>query len=210
MLLFGLFLFVPAGSLNYWQGWVFLVLSALLQLSTLIYFLLKDPAFVQRRLKSGAKAEVRARQKISIELIKLSAVLLFVTAGFDHRFKWSYVPIPLTIAANCCIIVGILIQFLTFKENSFASAVITIMPEQRVIATGPYAVVRHPMYSGAMLVNLLTPVALGSWWALCFAFLWLLAIVLRILDEEQMLSDSLLGYSDYRGNVRYRLLPGIW
>ena len=210
ILLIAFFLFIPAGSLDFWQGWVVLVLFVSCQLPTIIYFLVKDPSLIQRRLKSGAKAETRPHQKISIELIKISAVSLFVTAGFDHRFDWSHVPISLMIIADCGLIIGLFIQFRTFKENSFASAVITILPEQRLIATGPYAVVRHPMYLGALIVNFSTPIALGSWWAMWFALLWLGAIGLRVLDEERLLCESLPGYEDYRRNVRHRLLPGIW
>ena len=210
ILLFGLLLFIPAWSVDFWQGWTVLALFVSCQLPTVVYFLRKDPRLVERRLKSGAKAEGRPRQKIIIELIKISAALLFVTAGFDHRFKWSQMPIPLVIAADCGLVLGIFIQFQTFKENSFASAVITILPEQRLIATGPYAIVRHPMYLGGMIVNLCTPIALGSWWAMCFALLWLGAIRLRVLDEEKLLCESLPGYEDYSRKVRHRLVPRIW
>lgn len=209
MVVYGLCL-LPAGRVNYWQGWTVLGLFTVIQLPIVIYFLRRDPGLVERRLKCGAKAEGRPRQKVAIELIKVAAVSLFVTAGFDHRFGWSHVPVSLVIFADCVFVIGLFIQFLTFKENSFASATIRIVPEQRVISTGPYAMVRHPMYSGAMLVNLMVPLALGSWWALWASLLWLAAVVLRVLDEEKMLREGLAGYGEYCGKVRNRIVPGVW
>src|SRR5213594_1840484 len=210
ILFYGLFLFVPAWTVNYWQGWTVLGLFIVIQLPIVIYFLKRDPGLVERRLKCGARAENRPRQKVVMGLIILAAASLFLTAGLDHRFRWSDVSRSLVIFADCVVAIGLFIQFLIFKENSFASAVVTIVPEQRLISPGPYAVVRHPMYSGGVLVNFLLPIALGSWWALWASFVWLAAIILRVLDEEKLLRERLAGYEDYCRKVRSRLVPGVW
>ncbi len=143
-------------------------------------------------------------------LVSFSGWALFMVAGFDHRFHWSRVNASLGIAANITLLVGFWIQFQAFRANSFASAIITTIPTQKVISTGPYALVRHPMYLGALVVNCSSAIALGSWWALPFAFTWLVAIVVRILDEEILLRQSLTGYDDYCRKVPYRLIPRVW
>jgi protein-S-isoprenylcysteine O-methyltransferase Ste14 len=210
MVFYSIFIFVPAWTVNYWQGWVVLGVFGVIQLPMVIYFLKSDPELVERRLKCGSKAESRPRQKVVMAMIMLAAASVCVTAGYDHRLGWSEVPFWLVIFADCGIAIGLFIQFLIFKENSFASATIRIMREQRVISTGPYAVVRHPMYAGGVLVNFMLPMALGSWWALWASFLWLAAVILRVLDEEKLLREGLAGYEDYCGRVRDRLVPGVW
>jgi len=209
-LMFGLLLFVPAFSLDFWEAWAFLTLFFSTNLLITIYFLKNDPDLVGRRLKWGPAAENRARQKVIMSLVKLSVASLMVVAGFDHRFSWSHVAAFPVIAADAAVLLGFLIQFRAFKENSFASAVVVIVPQQRLISTGPYAAVRHPMYVGALVVNFFTPVALGSWWALPFALAWLIVIRLRLLDEEDLLRQSLPGYEEYCQKVQHRLIPYIW
>jgi protein-S-isoprenylcysteine O-methyltransferase Ste14 len=206
----GLLLFIPAWSLDFWQAWIFLILYFVSHLTIIIYFLRTDSRLVERRLKGGPRAEKRTRQKAIMALVALSVVLTLIVAGFDHRFNWSQVAAWLAATADLAIVAGFLIQFLAFKTNSFASAVITIVPEQRLIATGPYQIVRHPMYSGALVVNLFMPMALGSWWGLWCSLMWLTAVVLRILDEEALLRQSLPGYEDFCRKVPYRLFPYVW
>lgn len=209
-LIVALFVFVPAGSLDFWQAWI--CLPALLVPQTLVgfYFLKKDPVFLKRRLKCGFHAENRVPQKVIMFLMSLMFTLLLIVSGFDHRFGWSQIPPIITIAADAMIVLGILIQFSAFNANCFASATIGIESNQTLISTGPYAVVRHPMYSGSLLVNLFIPIALGSWLALAFAAAVLVLIMLRILDEEKLLRESLPGYPDYCRNVPYRLIPRVW
>jgi protein-S-isoprenylcysteine O-methyltransferase Ste14 len=209
-LIFGVLLFVPAWSLHFWQAWAYLVLCLAAQLLIAMYLWRNDPSLLDRRLKGGPTAESRSRQKAIMSVVSLSVTFLVVVAGYDHRFNWSHVAAPLVIAAEAGLLLGFLIQFYAFKANSFASAVVAIDPSQRLSSTGPYAVVRHPMYSGALVVNVFTPIALGSWWGLPFAFAWLSAIILRILDEEALLRQSLAGYEEYCRKVQYRLIPHIW
>jgi len=210
ILIVSLLLFIPAWSLAFWQAWIFLILFFGSHLTIIVYFLRKDPGLVERRLKGGPRAEKRTRQMAIMALVALSVVLPLIVAGFDHRFDWSHVAAIPVATADLAIVAGFLIQFLAFKENSFASAIIAIVPEQRVISTGPYAVVRHPMYSGALVVSLFTPMALGSWWGLWCSLMWLTAVVLRILDEEALLRQSLPGYEEFCRKVRYRLVPYVW
>jgi protein-S-isoprenylcysteine O-methyltransferase Ste14 len=206
----GLLLFLPAWSLDFWEAYVFLLTFFVPQLLIIIYLLRKDPDLLKRRLKGGSRAENRTSQKIIMLLVSLCFVLLVLVPGLDHRFNWSHVPALLVIAADVAVLLGFLTQFHAFKENSFASAVVAIVPEQKVISTGPYAVVRHPMYSGSLLVNFFISIALGSWWGLPFALAMLAVIILRLLDEETFLAKELPGYSEYRNTVRYRLVPLIW
>jgi protein-S-isoprenylcysteine O-methyltransferase Ste14 len=199
--------FLAAGSLDFWEGWVFLLIFFIPQLLIGVYFLRKDPELIKRRLKSGEK---RTRQKVIMALVKLFLLLLVFVPGLDHRFHWSHVPAFLVITADVAILLGFLIQFYVFKENTFASLVIAIVPQQKVISTGPYAVVRHPMYSGVILQVFFVSIALGSWWGLAFALAIAILLVLRLLDEEKLLHQSLAGYDEYCQKVPYRLIPQIW
>jgi protein-S-isoprenylcysteine O-methyltransferase Ste14 len=140
-------------------------------------------------------------------------VLFFIgllIPGLDHRYGWSDVPLGTVLAADALVIAGYTLIFLVFRENSFASRVVEVVPGQRVVSTGPYAVVRHPMYLGSSIMWLATPVALGSYWALPFFFFIPAVLVYRILNEEEVLLRELPGYREYMQNVRYRLIPGIW
>lgn len=206
----GLLLFVPAWSLEFWEAWVFLFMFAISHLMIVIYFLRTDPKLVERRLVAGPIAEKRRHQKLVMLLLQGCFCLMLMISGYDHRFQWSQIPANIVIGADVAVLLGIYIQFQTFRENSFASAVIAMMPEQKVIATGPYAVVRHPMYSGGVVANLFMPIALGSWRGLPFSAAMALVVGLRILDEEKMLRENLAGYEEYCRKVRWRIVPGVW
>jgi protein-S-isoprenylcysteine O-methyltransferase Ste14 len=199
--------FLAAGSLDFWEGWIFLQVFFIPQLLIGIYFLRKDPDLIKRRLKSGEK---RIRQKVIMALVKLFLLLLVFVPGLDHRFRWSYVPAVLVITADVVVLIGFLIQFHVFKENTFASVVIAVVPKQTVISTEPYAVVRHPMYSGVVLQSFFVSIALGSWWGLPFGLAIPILLILRLLDEEKLLHQSLAGYDEYCQKVPYRLIPQIW
>jgi len=206
----GLCLLVPAGSLDFWQAWVFLPVFFLPDLLIVSYLIRNDPDLLKRRLKGGELAEPRFSQKAITVLMKLCFVALLVISGLDHHFGWSHVPVVLVMVADAGVVLGFWIHFHVFKENTFASAIVTILPEQKVIATGPYTLVRHPYYSGALMVDCCIPIALGSWWALPVVLGVLGMIVLRLLDEEKLLRQSLPGYEDYCRQVPYRLIPRIW
>lgn len=203
-------IFLPAWSLRYWQGWLYWWVFLVCTLTSGLYFLRHDPALVERRMKGGPAAEQRTVQKAILTIAFVSACALIVLSAFDHRFGWSRVPAALAIAGDGLVILSFFIFFVVFRENSFASSTIEINAGQTVIATGPYALVRHPMYAGALLLIFGTPLALASWWGFVPAVLLAGVIVWRLLDEEEFLSHDLPGYNDYRRNVRWRLLPGVW
>ncbi len=203
-------LFLPAWSLAYWEGWLFLLVFFLSVLVITVYFLKKDPKLIENRLWAGPVAEKEKSQKMIQALAGIFFVLVFIVSGTDHRLSWSKVPPHLVIAGNILVILGLYIVFLVFRENSYTSGVIEVGKDQKVISTGPYAVVRHPMYAGACIMLLGVPLALGSWWAFVFIFLLFAAIVWRLLDEEKFLSKNLPGYREYCENTRYRLIPFVW
>jgi protein-S-isoprenylcysteine O-methyltransferase Ste14 len=205
-----LLLFVLSWTLVYWEAWVYLAINYLTLLPIVIYFLNHDPEFVRRRLKITTEAETRKSQKIIMGLLKWLYILILVVPALDHRFGWSRIsPTPI-ITADVAILVGMAIQFRVFQENSFASAVIELAADQKVISTGPYRLVRHPMYTGATVVSFATSVALGSWWGLPVAGVKLIVIVARLLDEEKFLAESLPGYREYCREVKCRLIPYVW
>lgn len=205
-----LLLFAVSWTLVYWEAWVYLAISYLTLGPIILYFLKHDPEFVRRRLKIGAEAETRESQKIVMSLLKWLYILFLVVPALDHRFGWSRISPSLVIAADVAVFIGMAIQFRVFQENTFASAVIELASNQKVISTGPYRLVRHPMYTGAMLVSLAAPIALGSWWGLPFAAIKFIVIVVRLLDEEKFLDESLPGYREYCHQVRNRLIPYVW
>jgi protein-S-isoprenylcysteine O-methyltransferase Ste14 len=210
LVILGLCLFLPAGSLRFWQAWLFVAVFGGASLLTTVYFLRKDPDLIERRLQIGPTAENRPIQKVIVAFIRPLFLLLLLIPGLDHRFGWSRVPTWLVIAADFALLLGYVIIFFVFKANSFTAGVVTVAPTQRVISTGPYAVVRHPMYSGGLLVMLTTPIALSSWWGLPVTLAMLVGLVLRLQDEEKLLREQLPGYEEYYHRVRYRLIPGIW
>jgi protein-S-isoprenylcysteine O-methyltransferase Ste14 len=203
-------LFIPAGTLNYWQAWVFLEVFFIAVLAITIYLIKKDPQLLERRIKAGSGAETRRSQKIIQSLAAIAFILIFIISALDHRFAWSVLPYDVIVAGDFLVALGLLAVFLVFRENSYASATIEIVNEQRLITTGPYAIVRHPMYSGAFVMLAGVPLALGSWWGLLAVVPIMLVIIWRLIDEEKFLQINLPGYSAYLNNVKYRLLPFIW
>ncbi len=203
----GLTLFVPAGSLSYWQGWLYLGVIFVPLVFAVSYFLKNDPALLERRMKLREK---EGEQKWIVLLSSVVFLAGFLLPGLDYRFGWSDVPVALVLAADAIVFLGYLITFLTLRENSFASRIIEVEQGQRVISTGPYAIVRHPMYAGVILMFLFTPLALGSSLALVAFVPLAVLIAFRIRNEEAVLVRELPGYREYCGKVRYRLVPGIW
>ena len=205
-----LLLFAVSWTLVYWEAWAYLIVNYLMLGPIILYFLRHDPEFVRRRLKIGAEAETRQSQKIVMGLLKWLYLLILVVPALDHRLGWSQVSLPLVVVADVAVVIGMAMQFRVFQENTFASAVIELASDQKVISTGPYRFVRHPMYTGATLVSFATPIALGSWWGLPIAAVKLVVIVARLLDEEKFLAESLSGYPQYCERVKYRLIPYVW
>jgi protein-S-isoprenylcysteine O-methyltransferase Ste14 len=205
-----LLLFLPAWSLDYWEAWVFLFVFFSSVLVITLYFLKKDPGLIENRLRAGPAAEKEKSQKMIQWLAGIFFVLVFIVSGTDHRLGWSEVPPSLVIAGDILVILGLYIVFLVFRENRYTSGVIEVGKDQELISTGPYAIVRHPMYAGAFVMLLGVPISLGSWWAFFFIFLLFAAIAGRLLHEEKFLSIHLPGYAEYCGKTRYRLIPFIW
>ena len=210
VVLLGLLLFLPAGTLNYWQAWALIAVFVLGSNAIGIYLSVYDPELLERRKQAGPKAETRPAQKIIMIVLIAALIGMLVLSALDHRFGWSKVPATVSLAGNALAALGLYITFLVVKENTFSAATIKVFKDQKVISTGPYALVRHPMYTGALLVALASPLALGSWWGLLPVLLVIPMLVWRIVDEEKLLSAELPGYSDYASRVRYRLVPLGW
>jgi len=205
-LFIGLFTLLPAGTFNYWQAYLYFSILVVPMIFVLFYFLKRDPKFLERRAKGTEKVK---EQKL-IQLINLPVfIAAFIIPGLDRRFGWSDVPVEVIIT-DIVILLGYLIIFRVFRENSYASRIIEIDKEQKVISTGLYSIVRHPMYIGVLIMYLPTPLALGSYWGLIPMALLPVTIVFRILNEEKVLSEKLDGYKDYCRKTKYRLIPYIW
>jgi len=202
--------FVAAGTIHYWQGWVFWLAFLGSSSATGVYLIQHDRALLARRMRVGPQAESRPRQKLIVALLFVMFVTLAIVPGLDYRFGWSHVPGAIVILANLVIVAMFGFFILVMRENNFAASTITIEAGQHVVSTGPYAYVRHPMYAGALLMIFAMPLALGSWWGLLVAALACPLLVARILDEERALSAELAGYDDYCRTVPYRLIPRVW
>jgi protein-S-isoprenylcysteine O-methyltransferase Ste14 len=206
----GFLLFAPAWTLDYWQAWLYLFVFAASSALITTYLWEKDPKLLSRRIDAGPAAENEKSQK----LIQFFAGLIFlgemILPSLDHRFSWSAVPLPAVVAGDVLTALGFFIIFLVFKENSFTAATIVVTPGQKIVSTGPYAIVRHPMYSGALVMLFGTPLALGSWWGLVMFVPMIFTIAWRAREEERFLFKNLPGYQEYCKTVRYRLVPRAW
>jgi len=203
-------LFLPAWTLHYWQAWVLMGVFFASALAITIYLMKYDRKLLERRINAGPGAEKERSQMIIQFLAAISFVGIFVISAIDHRFAWSTVPAYAAAMGDFLVMLGFLVVFLVFKENTFTSAVIEVSAGQKLIATGPYATVRHPMYAGALVMLFGVPVALGSWWGLLTIIPMTFLLVWRLLDEEKFLAKNLPGYPEYRKKVRWRLVPFIW
>jgi protein-S-isoprenylcysteine O-methyltransferase Ste14 len=206
----GLLLFAPAGTLRFAEGWVVLILFSGSSLAITVYLARKDPALLERRTQAGPVAERELSQKVIQGVASIVFASTLVVPALDHRLRWSHAPILAVISGNALIALGFLVVFLVFKENTFTSAVIEVAAEQRVIETGLYAVVRHPMYVGGLVLVAGLPLALGSFVGVVTFVPFVAIIVWRLLDEERYLLSHLPGYEAYRRRTRYRLIPYIW
>lgn len=208
--LLGVLLFLPAGTFHYWQAWVFIVVFMASVSVIGVYLSLNDPALLERRKNIGPAAEQSPAQKIIISIGILADLGLLVFCALDHRYGWSRMPGYVSVLGDGLVALGLFIDLLVFRENSYGASNIVVEEGQRVISTGPYALVRHPMYAGVLIMVLGVPLALGSWWGLAILALAGPVLAWRILDEERLLKKDLPGYGDYSGKVRYRLVPYVW
>ncbi len=205
-----LVLFLPAGTVDYWEAWIYLAVFFGASIPITIYLMKNSPALLRRRLRAGPTAEKRKPQKIAMLFASIGFVGMLVAPSLDHRFGWSNVPLYAIIAGDVFTALCFYITFLAYRENPFTSATIEIAQDQKVISTGPYAIVRHPMYAGGLLLFIGTPLALGSSWGLLAFGATLPALVWRLLDEENFLAENLSGYCEYCRRVRWRLVPGVF
>lgn len=206
----GVALFAPAWTLDFWQAWVYLSVFTAASALITAYLWRFDPKLLERRVNAGPRAEKEKSQKLIQILASLAFIGTLVLPSLDRRFGWSRIPVVLVIASDALVALGFLAVFLVYKANTFTSATIEVAPNQPVISTGPYAIVRHPMYAGALVLLLATPPALGSSWGLVMLIPMTLVLVLRLVSEERFLRKSLPGYTEYCQKVRYRLAPLIW
>ncbi len=200
-------LFIPAGTLDYWQAWAYIAVIFVPAAVIVSYFALKDPAFLERRLRTREK---EARQALIIRLATPVFLVGFIIPGLDHRLGWSAVPAEASMAADAIVFLSYMFIFLVFRENSYAGRTVQVDAGQKVISSGPYSFIRHPMYLGSIAMYSATPVALGSLWALPFFLIMIPVLVFRILNEEEVLRRDLPGYAEYCKKVKYRLVPFIW
>lgn len=207
VVIMGLMFFLPAGTIKYWAAWIYIGIIIFPMLLVFRYFIKRDPELLERRMRHREKEK---EQKLIIRLSGLYFFAAFVLPGFDYRFGWSDVSGYIIILADIVILIGYFIFALVLRENSFASRIIEVEEDQKVISTGPYSIVRHPMYSGVLIMYLLSPVALASYWAVIPASLLLPLIIFRVINEEKVLIHELKGYKEYKQKVKYRIIPGIW
>jgi protein-S-isoprenylcysteine O-methyltransferase Ste14 len=210
LVLFGGMLFGPAGTFDYWQAWVFLVVVLVSAWAPVIHMLRTNPAPLQGRMSGGPTAETRMTQKVVIAALYLSLAVMVVTSVLDHRFGWSRVPAEICLVGDVLVALGLGVVAIVIVQNSFASSTVQVQAGQKVVSTGLYGLVRHPMYTGNLIMMAGIPLALGSYWGLVFVVPGLIMLVSRIRDEEQLLQEELFGYREYTQTVRHRLVPLMW
>jgi protein-S-isoprenylcysteine O-methyltransferase Ste14 len=199
--------FLPAGTLFYWEAWVYLGILFIPMLFVLFYLIRREPDLLERRLRAKEK---EAEQKRIVTLFALYFLAVFLLPGFDHRYGWSDVPVPVVLVADLIILLGYGFFVLVLLENRYASRTIEVEAQQPVITTGPYAWVRHPMYLAVLIMYIFSPLALGSYWAVLLTLPLIALLVARIRNEEKVLLRELAGYEAYLQATRYRLIPGVW
>lgn len=203
----GALFFLPAGTLQYWEAWVYLGVLLIPMFATSTYLLQRDPELLERRMRNK---EPQAAQQLIVTLSAVALTAILLVPGLDHRYGWSSVPAPLVIVGDALVLLGYGLFVLVMRENRYASRTVEVEKDQKVITTGPYALIRHPMYLAATLIYVASPLALGSYWGLIPAAILPVLLGARILSEERLLHEHLEGYTAYTQKTRSRLLPGIW
>ena len=206
----GLLLFVPAGTIRYWQAWLYLSIFTGASVLTTVYLMRNDPELLERRLRGGPTAEKRTAQRLIMLCTSIGFIALLVVPALDQRFGWSNVPLGGISTGDILVALGFYLISLVYRENTFTSATIEIAENQKVVSTGPYAIVRHPMYASASLYLVGTPLALGSYWGLVPVVAIMLFLIWRLIDEERFLATNLPGYTEYQKRVRHRIVPFLW
>lgn len=210
LLSFGLLLFLPAGTLGYWQGWLFMAIFTIESIAYGTYLGVKHPDVLRRRMAGGPTGETRPFQRALISVLFVSWFGMMILAGLDNRFVWSPVPAVVSVIGNAVVALGLGIAMLVVLQNAYAAANVTVEAGQKLTSGGLYGLVRHPMYVGTLIMMVGIPLALNSVWAFVFVIPVAIVIVLRILDEEKLLERDLDGYAQYEHQVHYRLVPHVW
>ncbi len=201
-------IFAMAGTIHYWQGWLYWMVLSIPMIAAAIYFLRTDPELLRRRMKFQEKER---EQQTIVLLGYVVLVAGFLAIGYDLRQNGlNQVPVYAVLAADIGVLLGYCLILWVFKENRYAARTVEVEEGQKVVTTGPYSIIRHPMYLGVLVMYLLTPIALGSWLAVPIVSLYIPLLVWRIIDEEKVLLRDLPGYHEYRMNRPYRLLPFVW
>jgi protein-S-isoprenylcysteine O-methyltransferase Ste14 len=203
-------LFGSARTPQYWQAWIYVAIFLGASVLTTVYLMKNDPALLARRMRGGPMFEKQGTQRIIMAFTSLGFIALLVVSALDHRFGCSAVPVWAVVLGDVLVAIGFYFIFLVYRENSFAAATVEVAAGQKVIATGPYAVVRHPMYASGSLYMLGTPLALGSYWGFLALAAMAPFLLWRLLDEERILTRDLPGYAEYRQRVRHRIVPMVW
>ena len=210
LVVFGVLVFWPAGTFDYWRGWAFIAVFAAATLIPSVYLAVKNPDALRRRMQAGPGAETRPLQKFISGLAFGSMAAMIVISALDFRFQWSTVPAAVSAVGLVLVAVGLTIAMLVTIQNGYAAANITVEPGQQLASTGWYGFVRHPMYFGNVILMIGIPLALGSYWGLLIVIPGLVVLGLRISDEENLLTQQLAGYREYMQKVHYRLVPYVW
>jgi protein-S-isoprenylcysteine O-methyltransferase Ste14 len=209
-LIVGALVFLPAWTFDYVQAWLLTAVFFACSLAITVYLAVRDPKLLERRMRAGPGAETEPSQKVIMAVALLAIGAMPVVSAIDHRLAWSQVPPSIVVIGNLLIILAYIGFYFVFRENTYGAATIQVAEGQKVISTGPYAIVRHPMYSWALIMLLGIPLALGSWWGLLMLVPALAALVWRLLEEERFLANNLSGYADYMRKTPYRLVPYVW
>jgi len=203
----GLMFFVPAWTFKYWEAWVYMLILSVPMIFIVLYLYKYDRGLLERRMRMREKQKT---QKVIQAVMWPFFLVAFIIPSFDYRFHWSNMPLATIIISEVLVLLGYLFIGLVFKTNSYASRIVEVEKGQKVITTGPYAIVRHPMYLGVLFFYIFSPLALGSYWAVIPSLLIVPVLVVRIKGEERELVENLEGYKKYLMKTKYRLVPGIW
>ena len=200
-------LFIPAGSVKFWNAWLFMGVLFIPMLIVIIYLIIHDPELLYKRMNTNEKEKTQKKVVLLMSVIFLSA---FIIAGLDYRFEWSRVPKLLEIISALIVLIGYFLFFMVMHQNSYASRVVEIQEKQKVIDTGLYGIVRHPMYFAAILMFMFMPLVLGSFYALIPLLIFPFQMSTRMKNEEEILEKGLEGYIQYKEKVQYKIIPFLW
>jgi protein-S-isoprenylcysteine O-methyltransferase Ste14 len=207
IILISALLFVPAGSIRFWNAWLFIGVLFVPMIFVIIYLIIRDPELLYKRMNTNEKEKTQKKVVLLTAVVFLSA---FIIAGLDYRYEWSAVPPVLEILSAGIALIGYILFYIVMRQNSYVSRVVEIQEKQKVIDTGLYGIVRHPMYFAAILMFMFMPLVLGSFYALIPLLIFPFQMGIRMKNEEQILEKGLEGYIQYKEKVRYKIIPYLW